>query len=145
VTATASGFTAASAPINYVRPVLDVANLLSSVSTSATNRDFNVRTGIPNSTNSGLRLLQWRRPGGSDLVVTVTNSNPAAGEIDQNGGLNGAQVQTAAIVAAQSSTPFNTAGGLEFDPLGVGSTVVTATIPNFSLVPATGFTVNVTP
>ena len=89
--------------------------------------------------------VQSRRPGAPDLVVTVTNSNAAVAEIDQNGGLNGAQVQTARIVAGQSSTPFNAAGGLEFDPLGIGSTVVTATIPNVTTLPATGFAVNVTP
>lgn len=145
VTATASGFSSASPAVTYMRPALDVANVLSSMTAGAANQDFNVRVGIPNSTNTGLRLLQWRRPGGSDLVITVANSNAGAGEIDQNGGLNGAQVQTAFIAAGQNSTPSNTVGGLEFDPLGAGSTVLTATIPNFTSLPATGVTINVTP
>jgi hypothetical protein len=145
ITATASGFSADSSPIAYVRPTLDLANLGVTLSAGSANRAFNIRVGIPNTTNTGLRALQWRRAGASDLIVTVTNSNASVGEIDQNGGLNGAQVQTARIVAGQSSTPFNAAGGLEFDPLGAGSTVVTPTIPNFTTLPATGVTVNVTP
>ena len=145
VTATASGFSSAGAAITYVRPTLDIGNLPTSLSAASSNRDFTVRVGIPNAGNTGLRLFQWRRPGGSDLVVTVTNSNAGVAELDQNNGLNGAQTQTATIVAGQSSTAFNAAGGLEFDPLGVGSTVLTATIPNFATLPATGFTVNVTP
>ena len=56
-----------------------------------------------------------------------------------------AQVQTAFITAGQSITPSNTVGGLEFDPRGAGSTVLTATIPNFTSLPATGVTINVTP
>lgn len=145
VTATASGFTSAGTPVSYVRPALDIVNVTATASVTSANRDFNVRVGIPNATNTGLRLLQWRRPGASDLVVTVANSNAAVAEIDQNGGLSGAQSQTARIVAGQSSTPFNATGGLEFDPLATGSTVLTATIPGFSMVPAAGFAVNVTP
>ena len=60
--------------------------------------------------NNRTQAPQWRRPGSADLVITITNSNAGAAEIDQNGGLNGAQVQTARIVAGQSSTPFNAAG-----------------------------------
>ena len=94
---------------------------------------------------NGQRLHQRR----SANQLHTTHAGPrepvVACFIDQNGGLNGAQVQTARIVAGQSSTPFNAAGGLEFDPLGVGSTVLTATIPNFTTLPAAGFTVNVTP
>jgi hypothetical protein len=145
VTATANGFTSEGEPITYVRPVFDVANLPASVSAVSANRDFNIRVGIPNATNTGLRLLQWRRAGASDLVVTVTNSNAGVAEVDQNGGLNGAQVQTARIVAGQSSTPFNASGGLEFDPAAAGSTVLTATIPGFAMVPAAGLALNVTP
>jgi hypothetical protein len=75
----------------------------------------------------------------------VTNSNAAVAEIDQNGGLNGSQVQIATIPAGLSGTPFSAPGGLEFDPLGVGSTTVAASIPGFASAPAAGFTVNVTP
>ena len=145
VTATASGFTSAGATINYIRPTLDIGNLPASLSATSLNRDFTIRVGIPNAANTGLKLFQWRRPGAADLVVTVTNSSAGSAEIDQNGGLNGAQVQTARIVAGQSTTPFNAPGGLEFDPVGTGSTVLTATIPNFAMVPAAGFAVNVTP
>jgi hypothetical protein len=145
VTATASGFTTDGAPISYIRPALDLVNLAATVPVASQNRDFNIRVGIPNATNTGITLPQWRRPGGSTLTITVTNSAAGVAELDQNGGVNGAQVQTATIAAGQSSTPFNAAGGLELDPLGVGTTTLIATIPNVTTLPATGFTVNVTP
>ena len=145
VTATASGFISDGAPLNYVRPALDIVNMSTSVPVGSTNRDFNVRVGVPNATNSNLAVVQWRRPGASDLVVTLTNSNAAVAELDQNGGLNGAQSQTARIVALQASTPLNAPGGVEFDPLGIGSTVLMATIPNFTTLGAANFTIVVTP
>jgi hypothetical protein len=145
VIATASGFTTDSSSVSYSRPALDMVNLSSSATAGSANQDFNVRVGIPNFPNTALSFLQWRRPGASALSVTVTNSNASVAEIDRNGGVNGAQVQTATILAGQSSTPFNAAGGLEFDPLGAGTTIVTATIPNFTSLPAATFTVTVTP
>jgi hypothetical protein len=64
------------------------------------------------------------------LIATVTNSNETVAEIDDNGGVNGLQQKTATILPGQQSTPTGP-GGLEFDPLSTGTTVVTATIPNF--------------
>ena len=146
VTATASGFTSDAAPINYVRPALDIINLATSVPVGSANRNFNVRVGVANATNTtNLAVVQWRRPGAPDLVVTLTNSNAAVAELDQNGGLNGAQSQTARIVALQASTPLNAPGGVEFDPLGVGTTVLMATIPSFTTLGAANFTIIVTP
>ena len=99
------------------------------------NRAFAARVGIP---AGGTVVAQARRAGGSSLVVTFTNSSQPVAELDQSGGLNGAQVQTAAIVAGSFDTP---AGSVEFDPLGTGTTSVTAALTGFV---AAGATVMVT-
>jgi hypothetical protein len=69
--------------------------------------------------------------GAAPLIATVASGDTAVAEIDLNGGVDGAQPQTASIAPGQVATPFNTAGGLEFDPKAGGTTVVTATIPGF--------------
>lgn len=66
-------------------------------------------------------------------------------EIDPNGGGAGAQQQTTAIAAGASRSPFNAAGGLEFDPLATGSTVVSASIPGFITTTAASVSVTVNP
>jgi hypothetical protein len=77
--------------------------------------------------------------------VTVSSSDSNAAEIDQNGGLNGAPSQTATIAVGQSATPFNAAGGLEFDPKAMGTTIVTATVPGFITTAAAMKTVTISP
>jgi len=131
VTGSAPGFTSDTVSVNYVQPALEIINLPTSPTASSTNTDFVVRVGVAAANNVQLQQIFPRRAGAPALTVTVTNSQPTVAEIDQNGGVNGAQSQTAAIAAGQSNTPNNTAGGLEFDPLSAGSTVVTATIPGF--------------
>lgn len=127
LTVTATGFTSASGTVNYVQPGVDLS-LPTTTTDLSVNTDFSVRVGVP---NTGGVSPQPRRAGGTPLIATVTNSNETVAEIDDNGGVNGLQEKTATILAGQQSTPVNTTGGLEFDPLSTGTTVVTATIPNF--------------
>jgi hypothetical protein len=145
ITATASGFSSDASPITYVRPAVDIGSQPGPIAAAAANDDFTARVGVANSTNTAVQVLQWRRPGGSPLVVTVTNSNAAVAEIDLNGGVGGAQSQTASIAAGQTTTPFNTTGGFEFDPLGAGTTSLLPGLPGFTTLPAAGVTVMVTP
>ena len=142
ITATATGFSAGATTANDVRPVLDIVNLPSATTALSSNIDFVVRVGVPTVQNT-MQSLEPRRFGAPPLVVTATNSNAGIAELDQNGGLNGAQLQTATIAATQFQTPNNVAGGIEFDPFGTGTTVVTASIPNFLTLPAGGVTVTV--
>ena len=90
VTATATGFSQGTSTVSYVRPVLDILNLPTTSTALSANTDFVVRVGIPTPANT-MQILQARRFGAPPLVVTVTNSNAGVAEIDQNGGLNGAQ------------------------------------------------------
>lgn len=128
---TAPGFIDDSTSINYVQPALDLLSVPTTIGATAVNVDFTVRIGVPSAFDASITTQQARRAGAAPLTVTVTSSDDTVAEIDQNGGLNGAPSQTATIASGQFATPFNTAGGLEFDPKAVGTTVVTATIPGF--------------
>lgn len=142
---TAPGFVGDSTSINYVQPALDLQSVPTTIGAAAANVDFTVRTGLPSAFDASLSTLQARRAGAAPLTVTVSSSDDTAAEIDQNGGLNGAPAQTATIAPGQSATPFNAAGGLEFDPKAVGITVVTATIPGFITTAAGTKTVTINP
>ena len=130
INVTAAGFVPASDTVNYVQPAVQLLQVPPSPSAGAANTDIFARVGIQ--AGGTFSQSQVRRAGGSTLTVTFTNSNSTAAELDQQGGLNGAQQQTATIPAGQSQTPNNAPGGVEFDPLAAGTTVVTATIPNFA-------------
>ena len=145
VTASAPGFLDDTATTSYAQAALRLSGLVTSIASTAANDDFIVQVGLPNANSTDLAALQVRRAGAVALSVTVTNSNPAAAELDPNGGGAGAQLQTASIVAGQSGTPFNLAGGLEFDPLAAGTTTVSASIPEFIVTTAGSQSVTVTP
>ena len=144
ITASVTGFTSANTTVAYVQPGVTLTLLVTSISRTAANDDFQVQVGVPNSLQTGLAGAQLRRAGASPITVTVTNSDATVAEIDQNGGLNGAQSQTAQIVAGQSVTP-NAAGGLEFDPLAAGPTTVAASATGFIRVTTATQNVTVTP
>lgn len=73
----------------------------------------------------------------------MTNSNAAVAQLALNGGLTPGQ--TLRIVAGQSTTPLNAPGGIEFDPLAVGSTALLASIANFTSLPSLGLVITVIP
>ena len=144
LTITAPGFVSASTSVNYVQPGLDLESVPTTIGATAANVDFTVRVGVPAALNASV-TPQPRRAGAAPLIATVGTDDTAVAEIDLNGGVNGAQPQTASIAAGQGATPFNTAGGLEFDPKAQGTTVVTATIPGFITTTAGAKAVTINP
>jgi hypothetical protein len=135
VEVSAPGFSNGTDTVNYVQPAVGIVNLPTSMTVLDPNRAFAGRVGIP---SGNTVVAQARRAGGSALTVSFTNSSQPVAELDQNGGINGAQVQTATIVAGAFDTP---AGSVEFDPLGTGITSVSVALPGFL---AAGATVTVT-
>jgi hypothetical protein len=135
VEVTAPGFNTGTDTVNYVQPAVGILSLPPSMTVLDPNRAFGARVGIP---VSGNVVAQARRAGASQLTVTFTNSAQPVAELDQSGGLNGAQMQTASIIPGSSDTP---AGSVEFDPLGTGMTSVTVALAGFV---AAGATVTVT-
>jgi hypothetical protein len=129
ITATATGFTGDTATVEVVQPALQIESLPTSISATGVNNDFFVRVGIPSADNTTLIAFQGVRFGGS-LNATVTNSNGAAAQLVTLAG--GAQSRTVVIPATQSISPTSVAaGGVAFDPLAAGETVVSATIPGY--------------
>ena len=62
------------------------------------------------------------------MTVTVSHTNTAVGQLVTSTGVG--QSRTVTIAAGQSSSPTTVAaGGVAFDPIGGGSTTVTATAP----------------
>ena len=145
VTASAPGFLDDTSTASYAQAALRLSGLVTSIASTAANDDFIVQVGLPNANSTDIATLQVRRAGAPLLSATVTNGNAAAAELDPNGGGVGAQVRMASIVAGQSGTPDNQAGGLELDPLAAGTTTVSASIPGFLVTTAGSSSVTVTP
>ena len=91
-----------------------------------------------------LNSFQVVRRGGAPLTVTVTHTNPAAAQL-RTTALTG-QTVTILIGVGQSSWPATVAaGGVAFDPVAPGQTIVTASIPGFIVTTAGSVTVTITP
>jgi len=125
---TAPGYTAASA-VQTVAPIgLDIANLSATATTFSANDEFYVRVGVLNAAGTSIGAYQNVQPGAGPLVVTVASSDAAVGVMTRTG-------QTAPSVTAQiAEGTLNTAttvaaGGVAFDPIGGGTTTISATAP----------------
>ena len=144
VTASAAGFTNGTGSVTVVRPALQIASLGTSTTAAAADGPFQVQIGIPNSTEAFLNSFQVVRRGGAPLTVTVTHTNPAAAQL-RTPALTG-QTVTVVIGVGQSSSPATVAaGGVAFDPVAPGQTIVTASIPGFVVTTAGSVTVTITP
>ena len=92
------------------------------------NDAFQVRIGVLDATGTTIAAEQVIRVGGVALTATVVNSNATVAQLVTQA-LTGQSV-TAVIGVGQTRTPSAVAsGGLAFDPLSTGTTVVSATIP----------------
>jgi cold shock CspA family protein len=123
ITATASGFTGGSGTVSVVQPALQLSGLPAATTTQAAAHPFYVYVGVADATLSYLTEYQSVPPGDS-VTATVTNSNPAAAQLE-TAAVSGQGVEVE-IPAGQyySQTVW-------FDPLGVGETTVEASIPGF--------------
>ncbi|UCF91530.1 MAG: hypothetical protein JSW39_25205, partial [Desulfobacterales bacterium] len=143
ITATAAGFTDGSDTSEIVPPALRIAALATSTTTLSDDAPFYVRVGIPYSDNSTIQQAQVARAGGGGLIATVQNSNAAVGQLVTDG--SPGQTVTVLIAEGQSDSPHTVAaGGVAFDPLTGGTTVVAATIPGFIATDAALVVVTVT-
>jgi hypothetical protein len=150
VTATATGYTAAtSAAVSVEPPLVTLATLATSLQATAANDDFQVRIGLP--TTAGGTTFGTAQPlrlgGPGALTATVTSSNGAAGTLVTSGGSG--LSRTVQIVAGQSESPATVAaGGVAFDPDGAApdgtATTVAATITGYIASAGASQTVTVT-
>jgi hypothetical protein len=139
LTASATGFTAATGTVNVVQPGVELAGLTSSFTSLDPNDAFTVRVGAPNGASVTTQSI---RPGGNAVTVTIANSS---GTVAQLTTLTGSgQSRTVTIGAGQSSSPGTlAAGGIELDPIGGGTSVVSASATGFVAVAGASQTVTV--
>jgi hypothetical protein len=142
VTATAPGYTNGTGLMTVVQPALDIIDLNTTPNSAAADDPFLVRVGLPGTGNTQLAAGQAVRAGGVALTVTLNSGNSAVGQLVTTAS-TGATV-TMQIVPGQSASAGSvSSGGVAFDPLTAGSTVVSATITGFIQTAAGARTVTV--
>jgi hypothetical protein len=141
ITATAAGYTKGASTAEVVPALIDIVSLPSSIAAAAVNAPFSVRVGAGNATGTIMSIEQAVRAGGS-LTVTVTNSNAAAARLVSGASMG--QSVTLTIGAGGSRTPSSTTGGVAFDPLAAGATIVRATSTAAAVIAGTNATWGVT-
>ena len=133
ITASAPGFTDGFGSISIVQPAV-TAFALSGSQSVGTNDAFSVLLGLPNAAGTGLSSLQGVSAAAAPLILTLSSSNGAVGEISAGGSTGGTVMLD---VAAGEFQPFAT-----FVPLAAGATTVSASIPGF--LATTAATVDIT-
>ena len=145
ITASAPGFTDRTGIVGIVAPALQLTGLPPSLTSLDPTDTFAVQVGVPAgaSPNTFVSPAQAVRVGGSSVTVTVTNSNGAIARLVTQAG--SAQSRTVTIAPGQSSSPATVAaGGIAFDPIGGGNTIVQGTAPGFTATDAASQPVTVT-
>ncbi len=144
ITVSAPGFSNGVQSVSVVQSALRIETLSTSIAATAANDEFYISVGLPNTFATDVQTVQ-NVAVGSSLAVTVTNGAPniGAGQLVTLAG--GAHSRTVTLPANQYYSPTTVAtGGVAFDPLAAGSTLVEATIPGFITTDAGRVTVQVT-
>ena len=129
LTATATAFTDAEMTVPLVPAVLEVAGLQSSITTSADNDLFVIRTGIPNYRGTAV-FAQSVSMAHGDLTITLSSSDANVGQFVSE--LEAGEIIQTTVPAGQTQTAHTLPlGGIAFDPLTTGETMITARSPGF--------------
>jgi hypothetical protein len=136
VTLSAPGFTSTTMSVTVTPASVEIHNLPTSISaTAADDTDMYVQVGIthPSYNNSQLWQVQNVRVGSPGFVVTLTVDNPARAQLRSDEPQATGQTVTKpiqpGIYYTQRLIQSGTTYGLAFDPLAVGTVVVTVTGP----------------
>jgi len=130
ISASAPGFSGATQLVTIVQPAVDISQLASTFDASDANDPFVMRVGLPSGGNATVSPVQSVRAGSSGLSATVILSNGEAGQLVTTAASN--DTVTVSIPSGASSSGATVAlGGVAFDPLAVGTTLVSAAIPGF--------------
>jgi hypothetical protein len=143
VTASAPGFVPANATVDVMTPALRIVGLATLIDTFDPLDPIIAQIGTPKADLSNLQELQYVRPGGSGLTVTMESSDAGVGLLLTLADTSA--IATTTIAAGEYQSPYGIAlGGVAFDGISIGSTDVTASIPGFVATAAGSVTVNVT-
>jgi hypothetical protein len=140
VTATATGFNQGSASVNVVQPGIVLSGLVTSTTTLSADDHFYAFVGIPSGNTVSTQDV---RAGSQGVIVTFSVDNLGVAQLT-NGQITGDTV-TSVIVSGLYYTPTSVAaGGVAFDPVGVGTATVRARAPGFVAQPLATQQVTVT-
>lgn len=123
---TANGFTDGSGQVTVASTAYEIISLPSSTTSFSPNSQFFVRAGVPNAQNTGLSSAQAVRAGGDSLFVTVTSSEPTVADVATL--TEPTSPVTTFIAPTQFNTPSYGTGGVTLDPIGAGTTTISAAI-----------------
>ena len=132
VTATAEGFTGDDGIVHVVQPAIELVGVPATMTSLAPNVEFRARIGLlaGPANNSFISPTQEIRSGGTALTVTISNDNSSVAQLTTLAGT--AQTRTVTISPGDSSSPFGVAsGGIALDPIGGGTTRVSASAAGF--------------
>ena len=139
----APGFTSASRAVSVVQPAVDIVALITTIDTLDPADPFQVRVGLANAGNTSVITPEVVRAGSPGLTATLVSLTPSVGTLVTTPETD--DTVTVHIAANQFSSPANVAGGgVAFDGLAAGSTVVLAQIPGFIVTTGAAITVSVT-
>ena len=142
ITAATPLYTEDTATATVLQPALDVIGVSTSTTTLSADDEFQVRIGIPNGTQQFMSVEQNIRAGGPGATATVTTSDSAVGQLVTLG--QQTRTATVNIGPGQARSPASVlSGGVALDPLGAGTTTVSATIPGFVTLPSASATVTI--
>lgn len=144
ITASSPGYTNDVITVVVVTPGIDLVSVSTTTTTLGTTDVFNVRTGVPAAASNTLQAIQPVRFGGDTARITLLNSNPAVAHLSTQAVPSGDSVEVR-ILPLQSQTQSTlAAGGVALDPVGPGTTVISARAPGFNaMTTALGTTVTV--
>jgi hypothetical protein len=142
ITASAPGFTDGTTTFTLVQSAVGVLGLPANLAQGAANRDFQIRIGAVNVAGNGIQGEQPIRAGGTPVTFSVTSSNATAARLVTNVATGQTVNVTIGVGGGVTRSPTFANGGVQFDPLAVGSVTVSAAHADFvSVEPQT---VNVT-
>lgn len=124
ITATHSSFTDGTMVVTLVEPVLDIYNLGTAPSATSADDPFQVRIGLQNAAGTGIQEWQNVSPA-APIQVLVSSSDTGAGQL-----ITAAETGASVIVEipenSYNSASTVVAGGVAFDPVAEGITVIHA-------------------
>jgi hypothetical protein len=139
VTATAPGFGEASGTVDVLQPRLTIQFLPETTTALSADRPFQVSTGLVHP------LFAFVLPQSvqQDTVVTVSNEVAAVAQLRTSLGIS--QVRTVTILKGEAISGGTVAdGGIAFDPIGVGTTTVSASAAGYDATSGGSVVVSVT-
>ena len=134
ITASAPGFTTSpTGTVNVLAPWLELVSVPDTTTTLSADSPFYVRTGVVLTGGTSFWAFQAPRPGGSGVSVNVTHTNTAVAQLVTTAGA--AQTRTVNIAAGQFNSPTSVAaGGVAFDPIAAGTTIVSASATGYTAI-----------